>query len=208
MSWSAAESLHQETQLLLQAAECLDPSSSIDAPSTAWANDSDATKALGSQLQLHGTPRDHIDSIQGTCSSNSRCPYPHLTRGCFTANADTPRMTLVQPTSSRRLAKYSEKRQHASVCLWQVGQFIPPDRADRVRGSVVDQEKRISCGLESSMDDLDQELMSAFPRLRHGGRKFLKLDEARLRQLSGVPPPTGGYSTLCLKVVVKDLQYS
>ena len=89
------------------------------------------------------------------------------------------------------------------VCLSQVGQFIPPDTADRVRLAQAGLgEKRVSCDYDSGVDELHQELLSTFPPLRGGGGyEFLKLDEASRRQLSVVPPPPDGYSPVYLKAV-------
>lgn len=93
--------------------------------------------------------------------------------------------------------------QHAFVCLSQIGQYIPPDTADRVRLiQAALGEKRVSCSLESRGTELHEEFLSAFPRLRDGGGyEFLKLDEGSRKCLNVVTPPTGGYNPAYLKAI-------
>lgn len=94
------------------------------------------------------------------------------------------------------------------MCLYQVGQFIPPDTAECVCLAQAGLgEERISCSYDGSVDELHRELLSAFPPLcGGGGYEFLKLDEASRRQLSVIPPPPGGYSQTYLKAVFLQAQ--
>ena len=195
-SQSVAQSLRQATQLLLQAAERLDPQPS-PVPSVGLPRTSTNNSQSGSAL------RECIGSLRSS-RSGSNSHSLRITNG----SSSTSAQSLFQPLRhTRGLLKkrpYSGKKwQHVFVCLSQVGQFIPPDTADRVRLAQAGLgEKRISCSYDGSVDELHQELLSAFPPLRGGGGyEFLRLDEASRRQLSVVPPPPGGYNQPYLKAV-------
>lgn len=200
---SVAQSLREATQLLLLAAERLDPSGSRPHDSTRGDSVAGPSRSVRECLRS--------DSIRD--NSNSRFSRSTPTTGSTTsATGDTP-LPLFQPLQHRsrrrhmtakKYRPYSEKKwQHAFVCLSQVGQFIPPDTADRVRLVQAGLgERRVSCSLESSAEALHQELLSAFPRLRDGGGyEFLKLDETSRKQLSVVPPPLGGYNPSYLRAI-------
>lgn len=90
------------------------------------------------------------------------------------------------------------------VCLpLQVHQFFPPDTADRVRLVQAGLgEKKISCSLEATAEELHRALLEAYPRLRSGGSyEFLKIDERSRKSFSVVPPPAGGYTPHYLKAI-------
>ena len=207
---SVAQSLRQATQLLLLAAERLDASDSL----STCAHDTPRTEPASETSQPRPALRECLDSLRDDRSSSSRRPshnHPGTPASSVSsANGGTP-VPLFQPLQhsrrrhwTKKYRPYSEKRwQHVFVCLSQVGQFIPPDTADRVRLVQAGLgEKRVSCGWGSGVDELHRELLSAFPRLRSGGGyEFLKIDEASRRHLSVVPPPAGGYSPTYLRAV-------
>ena len=147
-SRSVAHSLRQATQLLLQAAERLESSSSTpirDAPGT-----ESAVGPSPSRMAL----RKCLDSLR---SSSSHPPRNLPCAGSSSSATGTTPRPLFQPLlhSRRRPLKYrpysKKKWQHVFVCLSQVGQYIPLDTADRVRLVQAGLgEKRGSCGLEGT----------------------------------------------------------
>ena len=159
--------------------------------------------------QSRSALRECVYSLRSDSSSSTRSPS--LSRTDSTTSSNNNAMSMFQPLQhSRRryLPKkyrpYSEKKwQHVFVCLAQIGQFIPPDTADRDRLVQAGLgEKRISCSLEASVEELHQELLAAFPRLRKGGGdEFLKLDETSRKCLTVVPPPAGGYNPVYLRAI-------
>ena len=207
LSQSVAESLRQATQLLLQAAERLKqtPSPSQDAQRA----DSATVTASGTVSRPRSALRECVYSLRRDrhSSSPSLSRTDSTTSGCNTMSLFQPLQSSRHRYSSKKYRPYSEKKwQHVFVCLAQVGQFIPLDTADRVRLVQAGLgEKRISCALEAGAEELHQELLVAFPRLRNGGGyEFLKLDEANRKSLTVVPPPTGGYIPVYLKAIFME----
>ena len=207
---TVAATLRQATELLLQAAERLDPVSGLS--QVAHAGNSAATSSC--ERQSRSSTRTTLrESVRNSnfCRPYSRSP---TSSSHF---ADSPacasQSAVFQPTPLRYRSKLGKKKkdsfsggkrwQHAFVCLALVGQYIPPDTADRVRLVQAGLgEKRVRCELESSAEELHETLMCTFPRLRSGGGyEFLKLEEASRRQLAVVPPPPGGYIPLYVKAI-------
>ena len=180
-SASVAQSLRQATQLLLRAVEHLDSTpGTIPRPTPAPTN---ARIPSGSGLRQTATE-------SSTSSVRNSLFRPSYLRG----------------RDRRRHRPYdtaAKRWHHSFVCLAKVGQYLPPDTADRVRLVQAGLgEKRITCGVDSGPEDLHQELLAGFPRLKNGGGyEYLKLDECGRKTLTVVPPPIGGYTPFYLKSI-------
>ena len=133
-SQSVAQSLHQSTQLLSQAAEHLDPHPSPAVPA-ADTPSIGLPRAASNNSQSASGLRECLDSLRSSRGgSNSRSL--RLTSGFSPSTASTS--AQFQPLRhTRRLSKkrpyHTKKWQHVFVCLSQVGQFMPPDTTERVR---------------------------------------------------------------------------
>ena len=174
---SVAQSLRQATQLLLRAVERLDSTATTPSSTPRSTPPTSAPAATA-----------HIPSRSTTASSVQNAIFRPSRRRDY-----------------RRSRPYdaTKKWQHSFVCLAQVGQYLPPDTADRVRLVQAGLgEKKISCGVDAGPEELHQELLASFPRLKSGGGyECLKLDECSRKTLSVVPPPTGGYTPFYLKSI-------
>ena len=172
-SESVAQSLRQATQLLLRAAERLEQTPSVAPSATSSAPSVDAPGSSSS-------------------GSGARPRVPFL-----------PARRRNVPKYRPYLTTLNKKWQHTFVCLSQVHQFMPPDTADRVRLVQAGLgEKKISCSLEATAEELHQTLLEAYPRLRNGGGyEFLKIDEGSRKSFSVVPSPAGGYTPHYLKAI-------
>ena len=155
---SVAQSLRQATQLLLRAVDRLDSGS----PGVRTTAEGLAESVTAQETHTPGPSPTPVNS--GGASGGSG-----LSRSLPIRNS------LFQPRyfSGRRRFNnvnkpYETKKWHHSfVCPAKVGHYLPPDTTDRVR--LVLGEKKISCSIDAGVDELHHELMTTFPRLKHGG---------------------------------------
>ena len=171
-SSAVAQSLRQATQLLLQAVERLGPTTAATSAATP-ATAATAATSLPSRGEFNSFYRSNSLFRPSRQRLRRRRPYEAAVKRWI----------------------------HTFVCLVQVGQYLPPDTAGRVRLVQAGLgEKRVMCDFDAGADELHEALLSTFPRLKMGGGyECMKIDESSWKSLTVVLPPTGVYTPFYLK---------
>ncbi len=126
----------------------------------------------------------------------------------------TKRQTWRQSSSSNQYtpSKFSSRKKpkiqtwaHTFVCLANVGQDIVPDSNERANLQIAGLgEHKLQLPIDSDSDDIYDELIAIFPKLRGGGGFELLKTHERSKVLCEIEVPPAGYTVAYLKAVLHN----